>query len=249
MRKTTRLKELLMAKEILVMPGSYDCLSAMLIEKAGFKATQCSGYGFAASLLGKPDCGLMTFTEVVNHTRNIVNSVDIPVMADGDTGYGNVVNVVRTVQEFEACGCAGVNLEDQVWPKRCGHMSGKEVIPMEEMICKIKAAAWARKDKDFVINARTDARQKYGPQEVVRRAKAYWEAGADLIFLGAPQSKDELKYYASELVPLGIRISANMLDGGRTPLVTFKELEEMGYSRCSVPVMPIYSCYGNKSST
>jgi methylisocitrate lyase len=241
MRKTTRLKELLMAKEILVMPGSYDCLSAMLIEKAGFKATQCSGYGFAASLLGKPDCGLMTFTEVVNHTRNIVNSVDIPVMADGDTGYGNVVNVVRTVQEFEACGCAGVNLEDQVWPKRCGHMSGKEVIPMEEMICKIKAAAWARKDKDFVINARTDARQKYGPEEVVRRAKAYWEAGADLIFLEAPQSKDELKYYASELVPLGIRISANMLDGGRTPLVTFKELEEMGYSRCSVPVMPIYA--------
>jgi len=241
MRKTTRLKELLMAKEILVMPGSYDCLSAMLIEKAGFKATQCSGYGFAASLLGKPDCGLMTFTEVVNHTRNIVNSVDIPVMADGDTGYGNVVNVVRTVQEFEACGCAGVNLEDQVWPKRCGHMSGKEVIPLEEMVCKIKAAVWARKDKDFVINARTDARQKYGPQEVVRRAKAYWEAGADLIFLEAPQSKDELKYYASELVPLGIRISANMLDGGRTPLVTFKELEEMGYSRCSVPVMPIYA--------
>ncbi|NLW07463.1 MAG: isocitrate lyase/PEP mutase family protein [Clostridia bacterium] len=241
MRKTTRLKELLMAKEILVMPGSYDCLSAMLIEKAGFKATQCSGYGFAASLLGKPDCGLMTFTEVVNHTRNIVNSVDIPVMADGDTGYGNVVNVVRTVQEFEACGCAGVNLEDQVWPKRCGHMSGKEVIPTEEMVCKIKAAAWARKDKDFVINARTDARQKYGPQEVVRRAKAYWEAGADLIFLEAPQSKDELKYYAAELVPLGIRISANMLDGGRTPLVTFKELEEMGYSRCSVPVMPIYA--------
>jgi len=241
MRKTTQLKELLMAKEILVMPGSYDCLSAMLIQKAGFKATQCSGYGFAASLLGKPDCGLMTFTEVVNHTRNIVNSVDIPVMADGDTGYGNVVNVVRTVQEFEACGCAGVNLEDQVWPKRCGHMSGKEVIPTEEMVCKIKAAVWARKDKDFVINARTDARQKYGPQEVVRRAKAYWEAGADLIFLEAPQSKDELKYYASELVPLGIRISANMLDGGRTPLVTFKELEEMGYSRCSVPVMPIYA--------
>lgn len=241
MRKTTKLKELLYAKEILVMPGNYDCLSAMMIERAGFKATQCSGYGFAACLLGKPDQGIMTFTEVVNHTRNIVKSVDIPVMADGDTGYGNVVNVVRTVQEFEDCGCAGVNLEDQVWPKRCGHMSGKEVIPMEEMVQKIKAAAWAREDKDFIINARTDARQKYGPEEVVKRAKAYWEAGADLIFLEAPQSKDELKYYASELVPLGIKISANMLDGGRTPLVTFKELEEMGYSRCSVPVMPTYA--------
>jgi len=241
MRKTTKLKEMLYAKEILVMPGNYDCLSAMMIERAGFKATQCSGYGFAACLLGKPDQGIMTFTEVVNHTRNIVRSVDIPVMADGDTGYGNVVNVVRTVQEFEDCGCAGVNLEDQIWPKRCGHMSGKEVIPMEEMVQKIKAAAWARKDKDFIINARTDARQKYGAEEVVKRAKAYWEAGADLIFLEAPQGKDELKYYASELVPLGIKISANMLDGGRTPLVTFKELEELGYSRCSVPVMPTYA--------
>lgn len=241
MKKTTLLKELLYAKEILVMPGNYDCLSAMMIERAGFKATQCSGYGFAASLLGQPDQGLMTFTEVVNHTRNIVKSVDIPVMADGDTGYGNAVNVIRTIQEFEDCGCAGINLEDQVWPKRCGHMSGKEVIPMEEMVQKIKAAAWARKDKDFIINARTDARQKYGPEEVIKRAKAYWEAGADLIFLEAPQSKDELKYYASELVPLNIKISANMLDGGRTPLVTFKELEEMGYSRCSVPVMPTYA--------
>lgn len=241
MKKTTTLKKLLMAKEILVMPGAYDCLSAMLIQKTGYKAVQCSGYGFAASLLGLPDCGLMTFSEVLEHTRNIVRSVDLPVMADGDTGYGNVVNVVRTVREFEDCGCAGVNLEDQIWPKRCGHMAGKEVISEEEMVEKIRAAAWARRDKDFVINARTDARQKYGPQEAVKRAKAYWEAGADLIFLEAPQSLDELKYFASELVPLGIRISANMLDGGRTPIVTFKQLEEMGYSRCSVPVMTTYA--------
>jgi methylisocitrate lyase len=241
MKKTTQLKELLAAKEILVMPGAYDCLSAIMIQNAGFKGIQCSGYGFAACLLGKPDIGLMTFTEVINHTRNIVKCVDIPVMGDGDTGYGNPVNVVRTIEEFEDCGCAGINLEDQVWPKRCGHMSGKDVIPLEEMVNKIKAAAWARKDKDFVINARTDARQKYGPQEVVKRARAYWEAGADLIFLEAPQSQDELKYYASELVPQGIRISANMLDGGRTPLNTFKQLEELGYSRCSVPVMPVYA--------
>lgn len=241
MKKTTVLQKMLKEKKILVMPGAYDCLSAMLIQKTGYKAVQCSGYGFAASLLGLPDCGLMTFTEVLEHTRNIVNSVDIPVMADGDTGYGNVVNVVRTVREFESCGCAGINLEDQIWPKRCGHMAGKEVISEEEMVQKIRAAAWARRDKDFVINARTDVRQKYGPKEAVKRAKAYWEAGADLIFLEAPQSLEELKYFASELVPLGIRISANMLDGGRTPIVTFKELENMGYSRCSVPVMTTYA--------
>lgn len=241
MKKTTQLQNLLKDKEILVMPGAYDCISAMLIQKTGYKAVQCSGYGFAASLLGLPDCGLMTFSEVLEHTRNIVRSVDIPVMADGDTGYGNVVNVVRTVREFEACGCAGVNLEDQIWPKRCGHMAGKEVISESEMVEKIRAAAWARRDKDFVINARTDVRQKYGPEEAVKRAKAYWKAGADLIFLEAPQSVDELKYFASELVPLGIRISANMLDGGRTPIVTFKELEDLGYSRCSVPVMPTYA--------
>ena len=241
MKKTTLLKQLLYSSEILVMPGAYDCLSAIMVQNAGFKAAQMSGYGFAACLLGQPDCGLLTFTEVLNHTRNIVRAVDIPIMADGDTGYGNAVNVIRTVQEFEEAGCAGINLEDQIWPKRCGHMSGKEVISAEEMCAKIRAAAWARKDKDFIINARTDARQKYGPQEVVRRARMYWKAGADLIFLEAPQSKDELKYYAAQLVPLGIKISANMLDGGRTPLATFKELEEMGYSRCSVPVMTTYA--------
>lgn len=235
------LKEMINAKEILVMPGAYDCLSAIMIERAGFRAVQCSGYGFAASLLGVPDCGLMTFTEVINHTRNIVRCVDLPVMADGDTGYGNAINVIRTVREFEDCGCAGVNLEDQVWPKRCGHMSGKEVIPMEEMVEKIRAAAWARRDKDFIINARTDAMQKYSREEVVRRAKAYWEAGADLIFLEAIHSREDLEYFAKELVPLGIRLSANMLDGGRTPLVTFAELEKLGYARCSVPVMTTYA--------
>jgi methylisocitrate lyase len=241
MKKTTQLKNLLKAKEILVMPGAYDCLSAKIIEKAGFKAVQCSGYGFSACLLGKPDVGLLTFGEVLEHTKNIVNSVNIPVMADGDTGYGNAVNVIRTVREFEAIGAAGVNLEDQVWPKRCGHMSGKEVISIEEMVNKIKAAVWARQDQDFVINARTDARAVYGPEEVIRRAEAYWEAGADLIFIEAPQSVDELKYFAEKLVPKGILLSANMLDGGRTPLVTFKQLEEMGYARCSVPVMTIYA--------
>lgn len=241
MRKTTRLKQLLEAKEILVMPGAYDCLSAKLIEAAGFKAVQCSGYGFAASLLGQPDVGLLSFDEVLVQTKNIVNAVSIPVMADGDTGYGNAINVIRTVREFEQAGAAGINIEDQVWPKRCGHMSGKEVIPPEEMVKKIEAAVWARQDRDFIINARTDARAVFGPEEAIRRAEAYWQAGADLIFMEAPQSIDELKLYSDRLASRGIRISANMLDGGRTPLVSFDELEEMGFSRCSVPVMTVYA--------
>jgi carboxyvinyl-carboxyphosphonate phosphorylmutase len=241
MKKTKVLSDLIKAKEILVMPGAYDCLSAKMVEKVGFKAVQMSGYGFSACLLGKPDIGLLGFDEVLRHTHNICNAVNIPVMADGDTGYGNSLNVIRTIQEFEQAGAAGINLEDQVWPKRCGHMEGKEVISAEEMVKKIEAAVWAKKDKDFVINARTDARQKYGPKEAIRRAKLYWKAGADLIFLEAPESVEELKMYANELVPDGIRISANMLDGGRTPLLTFKELESLGFSRVSVPVMTIYA--------
>lgn len=241
MTRAKILSELIKAKEILVMPGAYDCLSAKIIEKVGFKAVQMSGYGFSASLLGKPDIGLLSFDEVLRHTHNICNAVSIPVMADGDTGYGNSLNVIRTVQEFEQAGASGVNLEDQVWPKRCGHMDEKEVISSEEMVKKIEAAVWAKKDKNFVINARTDARQKYGPQEAIKRAELYWKAGADLIFLEAPESLEELKMYANELVPKGIRISANMLDGGKTPLLKFKELEDLGFSRVSIPVMTIYT--------
>lgn len=241
MKRTTLLKKMLNDPEILVMPGAYDCLSAKIVEMVGFKAVQMSGYGFAAWLLGQPDVGLMGFEEVLDHTRNICNAVGIPVMADGDTGYGNAINVIRTMREFEQAGAAGINLEDQVWPKRCGHMAGKEVIPAEEMVKKIEAAAWARRDGDFVINARTDARAMHGPEEVVRRAELYWKAGADLIFLEAPQSLDELKFYSSRIVSNGIRCSVNMLDGGRTPLVTFKELEGMGFARVSVPVLTIYA--------
>ena len=237
----TELKKLLDAPEILVMPGVYDALSAKIVESVGFKAIQCSGYGFSASLLGKPDIGLLSFQEVLIHTKNIVNSVDIPVMADGDTGYGNAINVIRTVRELETIGAAGVNLEDQVWPKRCGHMSGKEIISTEEMVKKIEAAIWAKKDPDFVINARTDAIAVYGLEEAIYRAEAYWNAGADLIFIEAPNSVDQLREITKRLVPKGIRLSVNMLDGGRTPLLTFDELQEMGFSRVSVPVLSIYA--------
>ncbi len=240
MNKCKRLKELLDGPEVLVMPGAYDALSAKIIEKAGFKAVQCSGYGFSASLLGKPDIGLLSFEEVLIHTKNIANAVDIPVMADGDTGYGNAINVIRTVQEFERAGAAGVNIEDQVWPKRCGHMAGKEIISTEEMVKKIEAAVWARKNPDFIINARTDAIAVYGVEEAIKRAEAYWDAGADLIFIEAPNSVEQLKEITKRLVPKGIRLSVNMLDGGRTPLLTFDELQEMGFKRISVPVLSTY---------
>ena len=201
MKKTALLKQLLYSGEILVMPGAYDCLSAIMVQNTGFKAAQMSGYGFAACLLGQPDCGLLTFTEVLNHTRNIVRAVDIP--HHGGRGYRLRE---RGQRHPHRAGIRGSGLAPaSTWRIRFGPSAAaicpaKRSSPPRRLCAKIRAAAWARKDKDFIINARTDARQKYGPQEVVRRARMYWKAGADLIFLEAPQSKDELKYYAAQLV-------------------------------------------------
>ena len=236
-KMTTRLKELILAKKILVMPGAYDALSAIIIEKCGFVAIQCTGYGIAASLLGKPDAAILTLTEMLNQTRNICSVVNIPVMADGDTGFGNFVNVYHTVQAFESAGAAGINLEDQVFPKRYGHMDGKEVIPMEEMVQKIKAAVDAKRDKDFVINARTDAIAVIGIEEAIRRGNAYAAAGADLIFVEAPPSVEEIKYVIKSI---NAPVSINMTDGGKTPLATIKEIEEWGAARVSIPVATIF---------
>jgi len=162
MKKTTFFKKLILDEEILILPGAFDALSAKIIEQVGFKAVTLGGYPASASLLGKPDVSLLTLTEMVNHTKNIVEAVDIPVFADGDTGHGNVTNVIRTVREFEKIGVAGLFIEDQLFPKRCGHMEGKKVIPTEEMIPKIKAAVDTRIDQDLVIMARTDALAVYG---------------------------------------------------------------------------------------
>ncbi len=236
--KTTILKNLIKAKELLIMPGAYDALSAKLIEKSGFKAIQCSGYGIAASLLGIPDVGLLSFGEMLDHTRRICTAVSIPVMADGDTGFGNVVNTYRTVQEFEAAGAAGINLEDQVFPKRCGHMDDKQVIPLKEMVQKIRAAAEARRDKDFVINARTDAIAIHGIEEAIKRGNAYAEAGADLIFIEAPKTVADIKRVINEVKA---PVSINMTDGGKTPVATSRELEEWGAARLSMPVTPIFA--------
>jgi len=231
------LKEMLKREGVVMAPGAYDAWSAKLIEQAGFPCVYMTGYGVSASVLGKPDIGLLTFTEMVAQARNIVAAVNIPVVADGDNGYGGPLNVVRTTQAYEQAGLAAIQLEDQVTPKRCGHMEGKEVIPKNEMVAKIKAAIYARKDPDFMIIARTDARAVNGFDDAMGRAKAYAAAGADIIFFEAPQSVEEMKKIAAEIdVPL----MANMVEKGKTPLLTDKELAAIGFKFAIYPVTAIY---------
>lgn len=238
LNKTTQLKKLLLDPEVLIMPGVYDALSAKICEAVGFKALQCTGYGIAASVLGVPDIGLLSMGEMLNQTRNIAQAVNIPIMADGDTGFGNVINVYHTVQRFEQAGAAGINLEDQIFPKRCGHMDGKQVIPLEEMVQKIKAAVKARKDPDFIINARTDAIAVSGVDEAIKRGNAYLEAGADLIFVEAPKEKEDVERVVKSI---NGPVSINMCDGGKTPFIHVKELESWGVARISVPVAALFA--------
>ncbi len=241
MRKTALLRKMLEAREPLVMCGAYDALSAILIERAGFKAIQCTGFGIAASMIAKPDVGLLSYGEMLDQTRRIIQAVDLPVMGDGDTGFGGAVNVVRTVKEFEACGAAGINLEDQVFPKRCGHLEGKEIISEEEMIGKIQAAVDVREDPDFIINARTDAVAVSGIEEAIRRGKAYAKAGADLIFVEAPQNHDQIQRIVKEI---DAPISINLFDavkGGKTPILSIAELKELGVARVSIPVGVVFA--------
>ncbi len=230
MKKTEMLRNLLGRKGIIVLPGVYDCLSAKLAEKAGFELVLITGAGVSASVLGYPDVGLATMTEVVNQTRNIVKSVNIPVFADCDTGYGNPINMRRTIQEFEDAGVAGLFIEDQAFPKRCGHFEGKQLISKEEMVQKIRAAVDARKDRDLVLMARTDARAVYGLEDAMKRAKAYVEAGVDMIFVEAPQNLEELRRIPKSVA---VPTMANLVEGGKTPLVSVRELEEMGFKFAS----------------
>jgi len=241
MKKTTLLRNLLEKRDALVMVGAYDAISAILIQRAGFKAIQCSGFGIAASLLGKPDVGLLSYGEMLDQTRKIIQAVDVPVMADGDTGFGTAVNVYRTVQEFEAISAAGVNLEDQVFPKRCGHLEGKEIVSLEEMVGKIEAAKEARQDPDFIINARTDAIAVAGIDEAIRRGNAYAKAGADLIFVEAPQSPEQIRRVVGEI---DAPISINLFDGvkgGKTPIVPIEDLRKLGVARVSIPVGVVFA--------
>jgi methylisocitrate lyase len=226
------------ARRIAVVPGVYDVLSAKIAERTGFKAVVLTGYGLAAVHLGEPDFGLLTQTEVLDAARRIVSAVGIGVMVDGDTGYGGPLNVQRLVRELVAMGALGVILEDQRWPKRCGHMRGKEVIPADEHAAKIRAAADARGDARFVITARTDALETDGIDEAIRRAKLYKEAGATLLFVEGPRTKEELKRIGAELPgPLVV----NLIEGGRTPLCSLEELAEMGFFSVGFVLSGLYA--------
>ena len=226
MKKTTELRTLLQGKEILIAPGCYDAMSARLIQEAGFRVIYATGAGISNSQFGFSDVGLTTQTEILEQVRRIVNVVDRPVMVDVDTGYGNVLNLIRTVKEFERAGAAALQIEDQTFPKKCGHFEGKDVVAQEEMVNKIKAAADTRVDGDLIIIARTDARAVFGIDEAIERAHAYVEAGAVVIFVEAPETEEEIRRIAHEI---SVPKVANMVEGGKTPLRSARELEALGF--------------------
>jgi len=242
-KKTTKLKQMILERQALVCPGAHDAISAKLIERAGFKAIQVSGFGLSATYLGLPDMAFLSFSEVLHFSKNIIDSVEVPVMVDADTGYGNAVNAMRVTEEFIKIGAAGMNIEDQLFPKRCGHLEGKQIVPMDEMILKIKACCKVRDeiDPDFVINARTDAIAVNGVEEAIKRGNAYAEAGADLIFVEAPRSVEQIKYVIESI---DAPVSINLMDavvGGKTPLVAIDKLRELGVARISIPVGPLFA--------
>lgn len=215
-------------KGAVVAPGAHDVLTARIIENVGFNAVYMTGYGTSASKLGKADVGLLTMSEMVERAKDIVSAVNVPVIADADTGYGGVINVMRTVEEYEKTGLACMQLEDQVAPKKCGHMMGREIIPAEEMVEKIRAAVDVRQNENFMIMARTDARTNFGIDEAIRRGQMYRDAGADIIFIESPETEEEMRKVNDELE--GTLTLANMLEKGRTPLLNVSKLEEIGYN-------------------
>lgn len=233
MKTTQRLRELLRGDSIVMAPGAHDALAAQLIQQAGFDVVYLSGMGVANALAGLPDIGLITMTEQVMAARYVANAVNVPVISDADTGYGNAVNVMRAIREFEAAGIAGVHLEDQLFPKRCGHESGKEVISLEEATGKIRAACEARSDPDFVIIARVDARAPLGLEEAIKRGRAYADAGADVVFPEALESREEFAEYGQALK--GVPLLANMVDFGKSPHLTAEEYRALGYKLVIFP--------------
>jgi 2,3-dimethylmalate lyase len=238
MGKTHLIRQALAQHGQLIMPGVYDALSAKIASRAGFEVIFITGYSLSATLLGEPDFGLLTQSEVVSAAQRICSVVDTPVIVDADTGYGNAINVMRTVQDLIKAGAGGMFLEDQIWPKRCGHMKGKQVIPLEEHVKKLKAAVEAKGDNDFYIVARTDSRQALGLDEAIKRGRAFKAAGADAVFIEAPESKQEMKEISRQV--LGPLV-ANMLERGVTPLMGPKELKELGFDLIVWPLAPLYS--------
>jgi 2-methylisocitrate lyase-like PEP mutase family enzyme len=215
-------------------PGVYDALGARLVEEAGFGAVYMSGFGTAASKLGRPDVGLLTMSEMVDNARAIARASQLPVIADADTGYGNAINVVRTVQEFEQAGVAAIHIEDQVMPKRCGHLDGKQVVPVDEMVSKIRAAVAARSAPDFILIARTDAAAVEGIGPAIDRARRYRDAGADVLFVEAATSEAEIERVASDLA--GTPLLFNWAEGGKTPPIPYERLRELGFAIVIFPI-------------
>jgi len=232
-KPTRRLRELLAAPGLIRSLGAHDVFTALIVERAGFETVFIGGFGTSASMLGLPDLNFLTMTEMAEAVRRMAARLRIPVIADGDTGHGDLHNVQRTVRSFERAGAAGILLEDQVAPKRCGHFEGKQVIPAEEMVPKLKTALQAREDPEFVIIARTDAREGLGLQEAIDRANRYGDAGADIVFIEAPHSEAELAE-----IPRAVRhpLLVNMLTGGKTPILPMDRLAEMGYKIAVCPI-------------
>ena len=245
MKKTTLLRKLLERDEILVYPLAYDCLIAKIIEKTGFEATGTTGFGMEATMLGKPDIGVLTLTEVVTRVKHMANTVKIPLIVDAESGYGNAINVIRTVQELEQAGAAGLFIQDQVFPGRCASMAGKEVVPMKEMIGKIKAAIDSRDDPDFMVIARTDA-EVISIEEAVRRANAYLKAGADAV-KPMPHTFEEYKFYAKSVkgplftYQVGTPREIVQEKGKSLEEITFRDLEELGYKAVSIPTVALFA--------
>jgi 2,3-dimethylmalate lyase len=237
-----RLRALLDSGEMIVAPGAFDPLSARLVEEAGFPAVYMTGFGTSAALIGRPDVGLLTMTEMAGHAGRIAACVDVPVIADADTGYGNPLNVIRTVGAYEAAGVAGIHIEDQVAPKKCGHMEGKLVIPAEEMAAKVRAAVDARTQPEFVIIARTDARAVEGLERALLRARMYREAGADVLFIEALTTEAEAEE-AVRAFP-GVPLLFNWAEGGKTPPIGLDRLEELGYRIVIFPISTLLAATG-----
>jgi 2-methylisocitrate lyase-like PEP mutase family enzyme len=231
-------REMLEAPEILVLPGVFNGYSARLVQKAGFKAAAISGAGVSENFLGWADRGVLTFDDNLRVCRNLAACVDIPLLADADTGYGSALNVHFVVKGFENAGITALSIEDQVWPKRCGHMAGKKVIPADEMVQKIKAAADARTDENFLIRSRTDAAATHGISEVIDRLNMYAEAGADIMYADALLSVEDIRTVAANVPkPLGVNMGFGLIERKTTPLLTPKQLQNLGVATVSYPRM------------
>jgi len=237
--KAAQLRELLAQPGVIRSLGAHDVFSALIIEQAGFETVFLGGFGASASMLGLPDVGLMTLTEMAEAVRHTAGRVSIPVIADGDTGHGDLHNVQRTVELFEAAGAAAIVLEDQITPKRCGHFANKQIIPAEEMALKIRAAVQAKRNPDLVIFARTDARQMNGLDDAIERVNCYCAAGADVAFIEAPQTMAELAEIPKR-VPYPLLV--NMLTGGVTPILAADEVAQLGYKMAVYPVESLMVC-------